>query len=116
MTKLVDDCGDINLLGLSLIKSGDVIPVHGGGDVHVPAWLKLPLPRCAVPRNDISLVDLSMPVDENLFYRSMMDEKGVSKMIDQLSVLTEDNTVISHALLIGSSGVVLHSQRLYCFI
>ena len=77
------------------LSAGDFLSEENGQ--VVPAWLKKPLPR-RISSFKMAPVDLSLPLDGNVFYTSM-EPLNVENLMKQTS---RDN--FDHILLLGCSG------------
>ena len=85
-----------------LVEQGAVLRVEDKV-CTVPAWLRRPLPQRVVLEDKHSVVDLSLPIEENMFsevLRKHMQDKG---MLEDLSS-DENYDLSSHTFVIGASG------------
>ena len=67
-----------------LVQQGAVLHV-GGADYTVPAWLRRPLPRRIVLEDKRSVVDLSLPIEGNMFSEAMSQHIQEKGMLEDLS-------------------------------
>lgn len=67
--------------------------------VNKPDWLKIELPRRIDQSHEASLVDLTLPLETNPFFKNM-NKKNVERLLE----LTNLQKGYNHVLLLGCSG------------